>query len=241
MTDSEKAMVKAAIAAAVAASPLGLKASLAAAGLGALREGATRAALGLIRNPDDRLRDCLAAERAAVLDEVIPQIAKRVEDLNDSSADQTAMLGNMVAIFREWERAWSNAVDAKKRRLLMAALVNAFDREVYEEGLTATLFRIADKLDYGDIRTLRAVQDGGGLDRRIPEIGPYAGNQGALVRWHLERLRGHGLVHWDPGIERSESPTHDAVGSVVRRSDLGTALLEFLQTEGERAEPTSDA
>ena len=236
MVAANDSLVKKALTAAVdggvkGAAVGGLKGALTGAGIGAVAEGAkglASAALDLISTPDDRLRAALAAEQGGAVAAVRPELEQKIEQLIEMGTDQAAMMSNMVAIFTGWEHAWRRCTDAKKRRLLMAALLNSFDQETYEDGLTASLFSMLAELDYGDLWTLKAIQTSAGLDRRVPEFGPGSGKVGSLGRWHLERLRTHGLVYWSPGAEREESARNDSVGNTVRRSVLGERLLEFV-------------
>lgn len=64
---------------------------------------------------------------------------------------------DVAAVIRAVIKASEKTADHQKRQLLKNALVNAFNREQYQAGLTLRLLSILEDLEYGDIYVLRKI------------------------------------------------------------------------------------
>jgi hypothetical protein len=207
---------------------------IAAAGLlGAIRaggkHGASALATFLSMSPSDRrLAEAVAAEAHEHLGLVEPIVAENAEELlDDPEVSREDVASNTAAILDGWAKAYRSTGDSKKRRVIMAALGNAFHPETYKAGLTLRLFDILEQVDYPEIRFLRD---------RFNEQGSAHGGMGTAAnlarpgsegREMLERLRAHRLVDWYVASSRSREPTPRDIGGTLRRTWLGDRLLEL--------------
>lgn len=191
--------------------------------VGALRGGAKEGAAALARalwdSPADRamaLAGAVSVEAREHLELVAPIVEENVEKLlEDPDVRREDLASSTAAILLGWERAYRATGDAKKRRVIMAALGNAFRPELFKEGLTLRLFRILEDLDYPELRFLReefgpernlarwvatkakveAAENGRETNAatRALEASVRAGTRDGEL---LERLSSHRLVRW---------------------------------------------
>lgn len=113
------------------------------------------------------------------------------------------------AVLLEASKVYRGTVGREKRRLLRNAIVNAFDREQYEAGITRRLLRVLDDLEYGDVRFLADLSSQGG--RFIDDLGGLENHHhGVAVR--------HGLV----------AAENDPGGILVCATELGERLLRLV-------------
>jgi hypothetical protein len=115
-----------------------------------------------------------------------------------------------------------------KRELLRAALVNAFNPDFYEEGLTRRLLRLVDELEYGDIYWLGRIIDMSQTPNTT--VGEHHLDGAALH--HCEVLAEYRLIErhqWQlaprTGGYSTSGPTRQAVPTW-----LGERLVCFVQT-----------
>ncbi len=199
-----------------------------AAAVGLLRGSAKKGAMALARFLSKSKADCGLAEAVSrEMEEHLELVAPIVEEnaerlLEDPDVRREDLASNTAAILVGWEKAYRATGDAKKRRIIMAALGNAFRPELFKEGLTLRLFRILEELDYGEVRYLRDAFGAGGK-LRSEMVGPH----GVLIspvaagREHLERLSELRLVHW------SHPTSHEMrnIAQEATRTWLGEQLL----------------
>ncbi len=172
--------------------------------------------------------------------------------------EQGATRSDLGAVLEASFKVWKANADARKRKLLGNALLNAFDPKQYEEGQTLRLLEILAQLNYGDIQKLRDFKeqldalpkDGNGrllltnhlmgesraqrlkVPLRAEDVRPSS-----MLADHIKRLSYHGLVIVDAPTVRldGENPLHTLKLNLV--TDLGASLLALTADPG----PSPDA
>jgi hypothetical protein len=170
-------------------------------------------------------------ERAAAqaLSDVMPALQERVRRLEGADVGFTP--ADAAAALPWWWDAFKATHGAKKRELLMAALCNSFDPEVYEQGLTRVLFGLMAALDYGELWMLREKMPADGVELfHDPERGPgwldASGAQhlqvdedgASMESHHLRRLLEVGVVHIREALplNQDEQLYANAIGAPLR-------------------------
>ena len=146
--------------------------------------------------------------------------------------DEQIEAADVAAIINAAMKASEKTADAKKRKLLKNAVVNAFDIEQYQAGLTLRLFEILKNIEYGDIVILR----------KIVEIAGYQSNSTVMFRdfigqgdktnkkdirfYHLEILYNQKLILvWNTsfplGLEEARG--------CMQLTEIGEKFLEFIK------------
>jgi hypothetical protein len=105
-------------------------------------------------------------------------------------------VSDFVRVVEQYARAWRDAADAKKRKLLEDAFVRSFDRELYESGLLNALWERLDRLAYGDLVLLRDVIEAAGNPPHSTAVLEAHGATSAegLGAFHLSNLDRERLV-----------------------------------------------
>jgi hypothetical protein len=128
----------------------------------------------------------------------LPEVEARVADLQ--RAGVPINVSDFVRVVEQYARAWRDAADAKKRKLLEDAFVRSFDRELYESSLLNVLWDRLDRLTYGDLFVLRRLlevrQDGEGLVNRRREL--HLSHPESLNYFHATNLVEAGLCSGHP-------------------------------------------
>lgn len=204
---------------------------------------------GIVRNvartrwsADKRLADAVARE---IEDEVLsaaPELKRRISQLEaDGKRPSRA---TVAMVFEAFAKSRVQA-EGNKRKLLLNALRNAFDPELYEASMTNTLFGIIDALDYGDLayllRLADAVAASGIKDQRgVRIVGSAPIGYDVPTPWrdisnldpyHATRLLTHGLLH--RRRNRPDQPG-DGVDDAAVVTGLGfrmTALIRDPESE----------
>jgi|GEM_PF-4808951 len=87
--------------------------------------------------------------------EKIPAIEQKIDVLlKHLPSDKQPEAADVAAVFGAVIQASKKTADVNKRRLLKNALINAFDPEQYQAGLTLRLISILEDLEYGDVELL---------------------------------------------------------------------------------------
>jgi len=180
------------------------------------------------KSPTQKLVDALNTERQADLERYRERIEGNMEKLLENQATQAGVLNNLAAVFAECSRARSRTADDKKARLLMGALCNAFDPEIYKQGLTLSLIKILADLDYGDIHVLAATK----TPPEFPEQYGERRDSGSLLHWHQKRLHDRRLVHIPGTTNVVMVLVSDS--SHALRTELGERLLRLIGDEAMR-------
>ncbi len=216
---------------AMLAVPAGPHAMLVAVGLGLGAEVTKEVGapiVELLKNGDARFLDALAGDRASEISQQQEDLVANMNKLLSKVGDQAGVLSNIAVIFAEYGKARNRTADTKKARLLFAALVHAFDADIYQEGITLSLFKILADLDYGDVHVLAGLNaEGAGFkpEFRFEEF--VSGSTQfvqprSLLAWHIRRLYSHSLVAY-PELQSEIE---------VRRLQLGIVGLRLLRLIG---------
>lgn len=226
--DVQRAVLAGAASGAVSGAPAGVEGMVVSAGLGALGGGAAHLvtlAAEHLRSPADR-RLFAEQERLAAnaIDEIQEPLRKKLEALEERVGAHEAA-ASVVPTLRRWSGAWFGS-EGKKQRVIMAALVSAFDPESHETAMSHRFFRLLEELDYpeiyhlcSDVRALRARVSGGeiSMSASFTDEASRPGDERSTHRVRLDQL---GLVRLgrDP---RTWSFTW-----------LGLELVKFLERGG---------
>lgn len=151
-----KAVLGGATSGAIAGAITGPHGAVVGAGLGALGGGAAHlvglAADHLRNTADRRLFEAQERLAAEAVESVREPIEKNLEALKDAVGEHEAA-ASVVPVLREWSSAWFDS-DGKKQRVIMAALVSAFDPESHQAAMSQRFFRLLKHLDYPEIHQL---------------------------------------------------------------------------------------
>lgn len=184
---------------------------------GALAKGITTEGWGFIQQTFSR-----GVQRE--ISDFEEQIDERVEKLVEEHGEPARLDAANVIV--GWAESRRSCADAKKARLLMAALLHSLEPSAYEEGLALTILQILKGLEYMDVRVLRAVTDlsvtksVGPIRAAHPELvfangHMVTGGPDSLQQWHVSRLEDAGLVVVKVGR--------------VHPTELGRKALEFVK------------
>lgn len=97
--------------------------------------------------------DALAIDEAQWMEERIAALEQAVRKLREQGVEVRA--SDVRAVVEALVQAHRKTADPRKRRLLEQAAGHAFDRGLYEEGLTIRLLGIMEELTYGNVAFLR--------------------------------------------------------------------------------------
>lgn len=151
---------------------------------------ATKLTKGAIRqafpNADDHVAEFIKAEIEAAVFTTLPEINKRVKQIEEQLRD-TPSPTQAALIWTAFVEGFAHA-EGQKRKLLLNALVNAFDAELYEQSMSARLLRMLDDLDYPDLAFLIELA----AKRGTPN--PWRQYED-LAYYHATQLVTHGLAH----------------------------------------------
>lgn len=205
-----------------------------AAAIGALRGASKKGAAALARLlAESKTRRELAEAVGCEVEEHLKLVAPIVEQnaerlLEDPDVRRKDLASNTAAILVGWERAYRATGDAKKRRVIMAALGNAFQPKLFKEGLTLRLFGMLEQLDYPEIRFLRTAF---GPEGHIKSDMVHRSNvkfaEGTETREHLERLKELRLVGWRGAWD--STPNAGEFIKYAKRTWLGDQLLALCE------------
>jgi AcrR family transcriptional regulator len=151
---------------------------------------------------------------------VVPDLEKRIVAL-ESNLGTKPSIGATSAILEGFAEAYVKAEDAK-REILLNALRNAFDPDLYKKGMTVRLFELMDHLDYPDLSQLVVWQNADGLTPWRDASSPDA--------YHATRLVDAGLLDRRPLGPRSEP--HDAIARVTFLGRLMNDLIRSVPAVG---------
>lgn len=121
-------------------------------GIGAVNGALTpiiEKAVGALTTGDERLKKLQDTLAAKALVDAAPKIAPKLEALREKVGADEAV-ASVFPITKVWAQTWTRA-EGKKRRVIMAALVSAFDPESYEAAMSERFFGLVDELDYPEI------------------------------------------------------------------------------------------
>jgi len=181
--------------------------------------GLVKLSLGLGKfSPEERLK---AMQFKWLLDQ-IPKILEKLDALvSVLPPHELPETSDVAAIFKAALETSEKTVGSDKRKLLKNALVNAFDREQYKEGLTLKLFSILGNVEYGDIVLLRKYQQTHVLIHNLDR------NSSALIYYHLDVLIKLNLILiWNHN--QNEPLGKQTERTQTEITELGTRFLQFI-------------
>lgn len=150
-------IIKGAVAGAFAAAASGdLKTVAVGSAFGALGGGGaemlTRAIASFRPGNDAGFHEAHAELAARAVESVKEPLEEKIRALEEKIGANEAA-SSVPPITNAWGQSWAKA-EGKKQRVLMAALVSAFDPESYEAAMSRRFFKLIDELDYPEIRYL---------------------------------------------------------------------------------------
>ncbi len=146
-------------------------------------------------------------------------MTKLPEDERPEPADVAAIMEAALKVSRK-------TAGSDKRKLLKNAVVNSFDLDQYQNGLTLRFFSILENVEYGDVEQLRKIADKKSSVVFNKELYlSQSTHRGALVWHHLKILDKQGLIStWNQdgviGVSKN---------GCIQVTDLGKKFLEFLR------------
>ncbi len=196
-------------------------------GVGAAIKAVVSAGIGLGEySPEKRLKE----KQFKWVVEEIAKISHKIDILIQKlPPGEQIEAADVAAIIHAAMKASEKTADAKKRKLLKNAVVNAFDIEQYQAGLTLRLFKILENVEYGDVEMLRKIYQKNIKEPNGIQIGTLKSNSssgiGDILFHHLEILEEQKLiVMWN-----KLNPLGSGNQGVARISDLGEKFLEFIK------------
>lgn len=150
--------------------------------------------LGIIRqlfpNADDDMAAFINEEIMQGVFTRLPLLERNFEEIKAKLGDEPSAT-QVAIVYKAFVHAFGKA-DGKKRAMLLDALVNAFDPELYEQSMTARLLALLDDLDYPDLQYLMKI--GKTPDAQVSPWTDYKSMDG----YHATRLVEAGLVARQP-------------------------------------------
>jgi hypothetical protein len=132
--------------------------------------------------------------------EQIPSIQNKLDILLKSlPAEEHPIPSDISALFESADRVSRKTADSRKRKLLKLALVNAFDKKLYNEGITLRLMEILENLFYGDIQFLNRLKCES--KNSYAETHYFQETLNDQELHHLEMLEKESLVRVERGTE----------------------------------------
>lgn len=175
---------------------------------------AKKTVLALVTDPVARkLREL---ELEAATEALEAKVTERLADA-ETEEDAAHVFAAVDATARSWSEAQAKVADGKKRRLLLAALVHAFDRESYDEGLSLRVMECLERLDYAAVRLLAEFQ------KKAPRGRLFRGGDATLDAFHAHQLAELRLVVVD---DRSQAGDRE-----YRCSQFGEVLLRYVREQ----------
>ena len=165
--------------------------------------------------------------------DTLSRVERKLDELREAlPPDQHPSAEDVAATLRSIEEVSRKTADAKKRRLLRNALVNAFDPDLYKQGLTRRLLRILEDLEYGEVALLARIPKDPWTQVHVllEKADRAVATASTLNGHHLQTLIAKGLV----------MEIHN--GELVSAAAFGEALLDLVrEPEPEPDEAASSA
>lgn len=165
----------------------------------------------------DNTESLMAAVNAITEDAALrrlPELERAVEELQAGTSGEAPARSYLIVVTEAFKRSWWKATDRRRQRLAENGLINAFQPELYEEGMARRLFLNLDELDFGDVVLLEEVNGGGA-------VLPWR-HIASLKAWHADRLLAAGLIA-ELGDRRDPRENHRVI-----ITELGIRLLRFV-------------
>lgn len=143
--------------------------------------------------------------------------------------DEQIEAADVAAIINATMKASEKTADAKKRKLLKNAVVNAFDIEQYQAGLTLRLFSILEDVEYGDIVTLRQISEATS-DVKFNHNGKSTKidikHEGSMIHHHIKVLEKLDLIKNNGRSNSYKEPSN----YFIVMNKIGEKLLNFISS-----------
>ncbi len=183
-----------------------------------------------IQDGEEKSLAAIHRSQHAWMTDLLPEIEDRLRTLEERLAESAPTAADVFAFVEAVGRVSRKTADSEKRRLLRAAVVNAFDPEMYEQGLTLRLLSILEELEYGDVAFLRQLDEGESL--QVVVEGRHEDWPVSLARHHVGVLLDSGLV--ETNQENVSAPRRIPGSLYGAVTVLGNRLLQLV------AEPAQD-
>lgn len=154
--------------------------------------------------------------------EQISNISEKLDKLlNSLPIEEQPEPADVAAIIEAAMETSRKTSGAKKRQLLKNAVVNAFDPEQYQMGLSLSFFSILQNVEYGEVELLSKLAE----NSEAIGVQSLSNQPNSLVYHHLELLNKLGLVLiWN----RGQNPLGMDIQAYTRVSEFGRKFLGFV-------------
>lgn len=191
---------------------------------------AIKAGIGLgDYSPDARLKEKQFKWAVEEITKISHKIDILIQKLPPSEQMEAA---DVAAIINAAMKASEKTADAKKRKLLKNAVVNAFDVKQYQQGLTLRLFKILEGVEYGDVEILcQIMKTAKNKEHSQVHIKSFLENESFGIRslklHHVEILEEYSLIKiWG---RLPNEPLGVGGQGYIQVSELGEKFLEFVK------------
>lgn len=178
----------------------------------------TKLTLGAIQqvwpNADDRLAAAMLEETYDAVLTVVPEINKRIKEIEEKLGD-TPSPTQAALLWTTFVRGFAEA-EGRKRKLLLHALVNAFDPELYDQSMTTRLLATMDALGYADLSYLMGM---GNAQQ------PWKAT-GELAAYHATQLLEHGLIYRN---RTQQDKSRDMPQDIAQVTGLGKWIIRLIR------------
>lgn len=158
-----------------------------------------------------------------LLDTIVTISEKIDRLLKELPVEEQPKPADVASIMEAAIEASRKTADAKKRKLLQNAVVNTFNLEQYQTGLTLRFFSILQDVEYGDVFLLRNLAN----QSENIQIISLSKNRFALVYHHLDVLHKQGLViFWN--INKDVPLGMNSENAHTGLTELGKKFLKFV-------------
>lgn len=165
--------------------------------------------------------------------ETLMGICRQMFELQEEFFHQVKS-GDIAAVVRAQRKARQSTYTAEKRAMLRNAAINAFDPEVYKQGLAIRMMRLLDEVEFADVVILRRIKDTATPNdphKNVPlphtdirRLGLPIFDESLLLH-HLDVLQRHGLIR---RFKDYHYMTRNEDGTNVLVLGLGHALLRYI-------------
>lgn len=143
------------------------------------------------------------------------------QEYERTAPENRPSLADLFNFAKQLSAKAESSVDTKKRRLLAAAMINAFDPKLYQQGMNETLLAILDDITYADVTHLRKMAEDKTFDfKKINQI-----NAEEIDVVDVQRLVDFGLVIDDS----KKHSSYAAINYSISRQ--GRALIDLLREQ----------
>lgn len=111
--------------------------------------------LVFIHRSREQAMEAIGAELDEQMAGVHPEVTEKVQELvDDGDIDTDDLLTNLFGALSDWQELYASARTSHMRRLILAVLINSFDKDAYQSGVRRRVYRVLQELDYAEVRFL---------------------------------------------------------------------------------------